>query len=407
MNHKKVKTESRCRKSIQRLMVLGMLTAGSLGAYAQNTVTGTVVDASGEPLIGASVQVKGTKSGAVTDLDGHFTISNVKDGSDITISYVGYTSQTSHSRAAPVTVTLQEDNQMLNDVVVIGYGSVKKSDLTSAVSKMSGEAIKDRPLARAEQALQGQLAGVQTRATSGEPGTDLQIRVRGAASVNASSDPLYVVDGVPMTSISALNPSDIQSMEVLKDAASATIYGSRGSNGVVIVTTKRGKNGKPTVTFNATVGFQRPEKKLDIMTAREWMEFKTRWNDANYLKYCKEHGIAGASIKDDSSTRLANVGIKAGTANAGLYVNDDRWFQYLSPEMQASHTYNADAGQLALLDWQDKMFRSAAIQNYDVSVQGGTDNLSYLVSGGYMSRTDSSSAPITSASLSVRKSRAR
>ena len=199
MNHKKVKTESRCRKSIQRLMVLGMLTAGSLGAYAQNTVTGTVVDASGEPLIGASVQVKGTKSGAVTDLDGHFTISNVKDGSDITISYVGYTSQTLTLKgSAPVTVTLQEDNQMLNDVVVIGYGSVKKSDLTSAVSKMSGEAIKDRPLARAEQALQGQLAGVQTRATSGEPGTDLQIRVRGAASVNASSDPLYVVDGVPM-----------------------------------------------------------------------------------------------------------------------------------------------------------------------------------------------------------------
>ena len=313
MNHKKVKTESRCRKSIQRLMVLGMLTAGSLGAYAQNTVTGTVVDASGEPLIGASVQVKGTKSGAVTDLDGHFTISNVKDGSDITISYVGYTSQTLTLKGStPVTVTLQEDNQMLNDVVVIGYGSVKKSDLTSAVSKMSGEAIKDRPLARAEQALQGQLAGVQTRATSGEPGTDLQIRVRGAASVNASSDPLYVVDGVPMTSISALNPSDIQSMEVLKDAASAAIYGSRGSNGVVIVTTKRGKNGKPTVTFNATVGFQRPEKKLDIMTAREWMEFKTRWNDANYLKYCKEHGITGASIKDDSSTRLANVGIKAG-----------------------------------------------------------------------------------------------
>ena len=385
MNHKKVKTQTSCRKSLQRLMVLGLLTAGSVGAYAQNKVTGTVVDANGEPIIGASVQVKGTKTGAVTDLDGHFTINNVKDGQDLTISYVGFTTQTVTLKgSAPVNVTLQEDNQTLNDVVVIGYGSVKKSDLTSAVSKMSGEAIKDRPLARAEQALQGQLAGVQTRTTSGEPGTDLQIRVRGAASVNASSDPLYVVDGVPMTSISSLNPADIQSMEVLKDAASAAIYGSRGSNGVVIVTTKRGKNGKPTITFNATVGFQRPEKKLDIMSATEWMTFKTRWNDANYLKYCKEHGITGASIKDDSATRLANVGIKAGTANAGLYVNDDRWFQYLSPEMQASHTYNADAGQLALLDWQDEMFRSAAIQNYDVSVQGGTENLNYMVSGGYM-----------------------
>lgn len=138
-------------------------------------------------------------------------------------------------------------------------------------------------MARPETALQGQLAGVTVRTTTGEPGADMQIRVRGAASVNANSDPLYVVDGVPMTTLSGINPADIASIEVLKDAASAAIYGSRGSNGVVIVTTQKGKTGKPKVSFNASVGFQTLEKKIDLLSATEWMEFRTRWNDAYYL----------------------------------------------------------------------------------------------------------------------------
>lgn len=371
------------KKSLKRSMVLLCITAMASLSFAQNTITGQVKDENGEPVIGASVMVDG-KTAAITDLDGNFKIS-AKPSDVVDVSYVGYKNgSVKVGNQTNLSISLQPDNQTLDDVVVIGYGSVKKGNLTSAVAKMSGESIKDRPLARAEQALQGQLAGVQTRITNGEPGADMQIRVRGAASVNASSDPLYVVDGVPMTTISSLNPADIESMEVLKDAASAAIYGSRGSNGVVIVTTKRGKNGKPTITFNATVGFQRPEKELDIMTAREWMKFKMRWNDANYLQYCKQHGINGASIKDDSATRLANVGIKAGTSQSGLYINDDRWFQYLDAETQAAHTYDSNVGQLALLDWQDKMFRSASIRDYNVGIQGGTDNLNYLVSGGYM-----------------------
>lgn len=368
---------------IKRTFITVLMSMLCILSYAQTTVRGQVKDQSGEPIIGASVTI-GNKTGAITDVDGNFSVSATpKDV--LKISYIGYVTQTvTVGNKTSFDIILQTDNQTLDDVVVIGYGSVKKSNLTSAVTKMSDKAIQDRPLARAEQALQGQLAGVTARTVSGEPGADLQIRVRGAASVNASSDPLYVVDGVPMDNISSLNPSDIASIEVLKDAASAAIYGSRGSNGVVIVTTKRGKSGKPTITFNGSVGFQNTEKKLDVMTAQEWMEFRTRWNDQYYLDACKTKGITGASIKDDTATRLANVGVKYGAKNFDKYVNDDRWFQYMSQEMRDSHTYAETSEQLDLLDWQDKVLRTGVIQNYDLGITGGTDNLSYLVSGGYM-----------------------
>lgn len=372
--------------SIARLLFTVFFFICATLTFAQNKVTGTVVDINGDPVIGAGVQVKGTSTGTVTDLDGNFTISNVKEGQQLVISYIGYLNQTVPAKTnAPLSITLVEDNQNLNEVVVIGYGSVKKRNLTAAVAKMDNKGIQDRPLARAEQALQGQLAGVTVRTISGEPGTDQQIRVRGAASVNASSDPLYVVDGVPQTTISNLNPNDIQSIEVLKDAASAAIYGSRGSNGVVIVTTKRGKNGKPTVTFNGSVGFQTPEKKLDIMTAKEWMAFKLRWNDQNYLNLAASKGVTNASITDDNATRMANIGGSISKPNY-LVILDNRWFQYLDPSIAIAHNYTitGDEGELALLDWQDRCFRNAVIQNYDLSVSGGTDAISYMVSGGYM-----------------------
>ena len=285
-----------------------------------------------------------------------------------------------------IDIALKEDTKTLNEVVVIGYGSVKKSNLTSAVSKMGEKAIKDRPMARAESALQGQLAGVTVRTTTGEPGADMQIRVRGAASVNASSDPLYVVDGVPMTTLSGINPSDILSIEILKDAASAAIYGSRGSNGVVIVSTKKGKSGKPTISFNAAVGIQTLEKKMDMLNATEWMEFRTRWNDANYLLQARNKGITDANIKDDNATRLQKLGITAGSADSFRYTNDERWFNYLSEDIRNAHTYTPNSENLSLLDWQDELFRTAIVQDYNLSVAGGTDNTSYLFSGGYLNQ---------------------
>ena len=372
--------------SLARMLFLFSFMLCATYTYAQRQVTGTVVDVNDNPIIGASVQVRGASVDAVTDVDGHFLINNVKDGQSLIVSYVGFVSKTVTVKGStPIAITLDEDNQNLNEVIVIGYGSVKKRDLTSAVSKMDNKGIQDRPLARAEQALQGQLAGVTVRTISGEPGADQQIRVRGAASVNASSDPLYVVDGVPQTSISNLNPNDIQSIEVLKDAASAAIYGSRGSNGVVIVTTKHGKNAKPTVTFNGSVGFQTPEKKLDIMTAQEWMKFKMQWNDQNYLNLASARGVTSASITDDNATRMSNIGGSMSKPNY-LVILDNRWYQYLDPSIATAHNYTikGDEGNLALLDWQDRCFRQAMVNNYDISVSGGTDAISYMVSGGYM-----------------------
>ena len=306
----------------QRIVLTLLMSLFCVMGFAQKSITGTVVDTSGEPVIGASV-VAGKGNGTVTDFDGKFTL-KVDEKATLKVSYIGYETQTlSVAGKTEFNIILKEDATTLEDVVVIGYGSVKKRNLTAAVAKMDDKGIKDRPLARAEQALQGQLAGVTVRTINAEPGADQTIRVRGAASVNASSDPLYVVDGVPMDNISSINPADIQSIEVLKDAASAAIYGSRGSNGVVIVSTKRGKSGKPTVTFDGSFGWQSAEKKLDIMSATEWMEFKMRWIDQNYLNNAASKGITNASIKDDSATRMKNMGGSMAAPNYN-YINDDR-----------------------------------------------------------------------------------
>ena len=365
-----------------------LLISCHLNILAQDkTVTGVVLDKTGETVIGASVLVKGTTNGTITDVDGNFTLKNVQEDAVLQVSFVGYKAQDVALKGqSNIKVTLEEDTEVLDEVVVIGYGSVKKSSLTGAVAKMDAKSIQDRPLARPETALQGQLAGVSVRSITGEPGADMQIRVRGAASVNANSDPLYVVDGVPMTTLSGINPSDIASIEVLKDAASSAIYGSRGSNGVVIVTTQKGKTGKAKVSFNASVGFQTLEKKIDMLNATEWMEFRTRWNDTQYLIDAKKKGVTNASILDDNATRLANLGVKAGTVDSYKYVLDERWFNYLSQDMRDSHTYTPTSEGLSLLDWQDEFYRTAMVQDYSLSVSGATDNVNYMFSGGYMNQ---------------------
>lgn len=353
----------------------------------QRSISGIVTDSNGEAIIGANVTVEGTNNGTITDLNGSFTLSNISTNDKLKISYIGCITQiVSTIGKSTLNITLIDDSQALEEVVVIGYGSVKKSTLTAAVSKMDAKGIENRPLARAETALQGQLAGVAVRSTTGEPGADMQIRVRGAASVNASSDPLYVVDGVPMNTLSGLNPSDIESIEVLKDASSSAIYGSRGSNGVVLVSTKKGKSGKPKITLNASYGFQTLEKKMDLLSATEWMEFRMRYNDAKYLADAKGKGITNATISDSNEMRLINMGIAAGSSGAANYVLDERWFNYLSTDTQSAHTYTPTSEKLSLLDWQDKFYRTAAIQDYTLNVSGGTENTSYLFSGGYLSQ---------------------
>ena len=236
----------------------------SFSAWAADiAVTGTVTDQNEEPLIGVSVTVKGRSGvGTTTDLDGNFSV-KVPDGSVLVFSYIGYV--TKELKAVPsMKVVLDEDNMSLDEVVVIGYGAVKRKDLTTAVSTVGEEALANRPIISAAQAIQGKAAGVAVQQPTGAPGGGMTVRVRGTTSFNGSNEPLYVVDGVPVDNVSFLSPGDIENMQILKDASSAAIYGSRGANGVVIITTKQGKSGDAKISLNVQGGFTHVAKKMDV-----------------------------------------------------------------------------------------------------------------------------------------------
>ncbi|MFZ1835538.1 MAG: TonB-dependent receptor plug domain-containing protein, partial [Segatella copri] len=220
----------------------------------QNSCTGTVKDATGEPIIGATIRIEGKTGGTVTDLDGNFTLSNIEKGAKLTITYVGYKSQTLTWSGSPLNITLQDDANMLEETVVIGYGTVKKADLAGSVAVLDSKNFKDQPVARVEDALNGRMSGVQVM-SSGVPGGAMKIRVRGTSSVNKSNDPLYVVDGIVReTGLEGISPEDIQSIQVLKDASSTAIYGSRASAGVIMITTKGSKGAdkaqKATISYD-------------------------------------------------------------------------------------------------------------------------------------------------------------
>lgn len=369
----------RSRKVLTLLLTASAIFIGG-PAMAQNiTSSGIVVDAKGVPVIGAAVVEKGnTSNGEITDIDGAFSI-NVPSNATLEVSCIGYVTKTVQP-AANLTVVLEEDAQMLEETVVIGYGSVKRSDLTSAIASMDSKAIDDRPMARAEQALQGQLAGVSVMVTNSEPGADPQIRVRGTASITAAANPLYVIDGIPTNTLQGINPNDISNIEVLKDAASAAIYGSRGSNGVIIVTTKQGQSGKPRVSFSASYGVATLEKKVDVLSSVEWMEHWIKSTDSNYLALYPQ-----GDISDDNATRLANVGQTSPAYNGtNAVVYDERWFKYVSEDLRKSHTYTDNGEQLSLLDWQDYMYKPAGTQNYNVSLSGATETTKYMYSLGYL-----------------------
>ena len=295
-------------------------------------VTGVIVDASGEPLIGVSVVEKGNKTnGAVTDIDGKFVI-NVPANSSLVVSYVGYkTQEVAVAGKHNINVTLKEDAEMLNDVVVIGYGVVKKADLAGSVAVMDNKAFKDQPITQASDALNGRMAGVNV-ASDGVPGGSVKIRVRGSNSITKSNDPLYVVDGMVRESgLDGINPEDIQSMQVLKDASSTAIYGSRGANGVVIVTTKTGKKGESRITFDASYGFSKATKLPKMMSTKAYAQALVDYN-----------GKTENEVKD----------FLDGT-NPGI-------------------------------DWVDVMFRTGQTQNYKLVFTKGTDGMQSYISANYM-----------------------
>lgn len=223
-------------------MILALV-LGASPALAQSVIKGTVTDAEGEPLIGAGVVVKGRTMGVITDYDGVFNI-QASEGQTLVVTSIGFKQQEVKA-AQGMTVVMQEDNALLDEVVVIGYGEVKRGDVTTAVSSVSAKELANRPIVSAAQAIQGKAAGVNVMSPNGSPGSAPQIRVRGTTSMNGSNDPLYVVDGVPVDNINFLSSNDIENIQILKDASSAAIYGSRGANGVVLITTKKARARMP------------------------------------------------------------------------------------------------------------------------------------------------------------------
>ena len=347
---------------------------------AQLTLTGNVTDDTGSPLPGATVIEIGSSNGVITDFDGGFTLTVSGPEATILVSYLGFDSvQILASDFGDQTnISLTESASALDEIVITGYGRQVKRNITGAVSSISAKQIEDLPLASFENAIQGQMAGVQVTEPSGEPGAGATVRVRGIGSISAGNEPLYVVDGFPISKnvdlgvqgdnfrrgsgrfrppsqnpLANLNPNDIESIQVLKDASTASIYGSRGSNGVVIITTKRGKKGgAPSFSYNTFVGTQSVANRLDLMNSAELIEYNKEATNNAYL----QNGPAGASASDPNSVRT----------NGAWRLADD----VLNPTGVDN-------------DWQDTLFRSALVQTHNLSVSGGSDNSSYFISGNY------------------------
>ena len=316
------------------LLFVFLLTAGS--ASAQQTIKGTVVDATGEPIIGATVKEPKSSNGAVTDLDGNFTLST--NSKTIEVSYVGMKTKTINIQGkSSVNVTLEDDSQGLNEVVVIGYGTVRKKDLTGSVASIKGEKLAEVPVSNVSEALTGKLAGVNITTTEGSPDADVNIRVRGGGSLSQDNSPLYIVDGFPVSSISDIAPSEIESIDVLKDASSTAIYGARGANGVIIVTTKSGKEGKVQVNFNYSHGWKKITKEVKVMDPYNYALYQYERPDpkgfGNYADMDIWQSVEGSNWQDQVFGRTGhqnqyNVNVSGGTKelkfNVGFNHNDEK-----------------------------------------------------------------------------------
>ena len=270
---------------IRRALTASVLPMVCLTAFAQKTVTGTVKDAKGEPLIGVTVFVDG-KPGSITDIDGNFSIPNASPSSKVKVSYIGYKEQTvTLGNSSNLSIVLQEDNAQLDEVVVVGYGTMKKSDLTGSISSTDGAKLAAKGTTNAMEALQGSVPGAQITQSSGRAGSDFNIQIRGKSSIQGTSTPLYVVDGVICDDIAFLNPQDIERMDILKDASSTAIYGSRATAGVVIVTTKSGTSlgkkdeGKVSISYDGYYGISKIARMPDYMNGEQF----AKWRFSQFL----------------------------------------------------------------------------------------------------------------------------
>lgn len=330
---------------MKKIALLWLMLLVSSLTFAQSSVRGTITDQAGDPIIGASVSVKGAKgAGAVSDTNGSFSITVPSTRSQLVVSYVGYETQTvSLAGQTSINVVLTEDRQTLNEVVVVGYGVMKRSDLTGSVSSIDEKAIKQGVNTSIEQAMQGRIAGVSVMQNSGAPGGGISVQVRGINSLS-NNEPLYVVDGIAMSgqssentsALASINPSDITNIEVLKDASATAIYGSRASNGVVLITTKKGQAGKTQVQYEGYVGWQSLPKTLEMMNLKEYARF---YND--------RATILGWGIRED----------------------------YKDASLLTDGT-----------DWQNVLFDTAFMHNHQLNVSGGTKGTNFSLSGGYLNQ---------------------
>lgn len=322
-------------------------------AQSQREVTGRVVNAeSGEPLPGVNIVEKGTTNGTVTDARGSFSL-NVSEDAVLIFSFIGFvTQEIPVGNHTVIDILMTEDTKSLGELTVIGYGTQKSTQVTSSISKVKASDIDERPISRIDQAMAGKLAGVQVQEVSGAPGRGLAVKVRGVGSINNSTAPLYVVDGYPINSgLDNINPNDIESIEVLKDAASAAIYGSRGSNGVVLITTRSGKTGKPVLQLDTYYGIQERFSKVDVLNRDEYIEFAIEERNNTWM-------LQGGKADDPNSVR----------SNANYWI-DPLWLT--DPKSFPDH------------DWQELISRSAPVQNYQLSASGANESVSYFVSGNY------------------------
>lgn len=322
-------------------------------AFAQGKqITGVIKDGTGEPMIGVNVLVKGTTNGTITDFDGKFAISDVKNSDVLTITYVGYVQQSIPvGNQTSFNIILKEDTETLDEVVVIGYGTVKKRDLTGSVASVSNETLTANPVSDVSQALQGKLAGVSVVSQDGRPGAEVSIRVRGGGSITQSNDPLFIVDGFPVSSISDIPADQIETIDVLKDASSTAIYGARGANGVILVTTKGAKTDKLSVTYNGYVQTKAAAKTLDPLSAQDYVKYQ--WAYADALER------TGGAISADGVAKYFGLGAAYGN-------------------------HFADYANVDVHDWTDDMLRNAIAHTHNLSISGGSEKTKFVLNVNYL-----------------------
>lgn len=331
-------------------------------------IQGTIIDEAGIPLGGANILEKGTSNGTQTDFDGKFSLEVTNENAILIVSYIGFaTKEVNVDNKTNLKIILIEDAASLNEIVLVGYGSVKKSDLTGSVASVSSKVFEKQPVTQASEALQGRIAGISVGTPSGKPGGEQVIRIRGANSINGNNAPLIVVDDLIGADFNTLNPNNIESIQVLKDASATAIYGSRGANGVILVTTKKGKKGKAQITFDYFTRTQTVPKKVKILDAlgyttsannrRRYAKYSQQINDLTDFNYPTEEEMLTPDANGNRSMT---------------------WLYYHPEAIQRIQN-----GELSI-DWQDEIFRTGMTNNYNLSIRGGNDNITYNVSGNYL-----------------------